>query len=87
MSEKQLYNKFVDVLKIDKNIGHVVDKTDLKPIKDRLEIISGEIESQNNSPLLIKEADELLKKLVKGGAISAKVSKEHLKQLKDFNKP
>ena len=57
----------------------------VKKIKNRVEIITGEIEAGNNNNDLLIELNELLLKLANYGVITQKQAKEHIKTIKrDF---
>ena len=52
----------------------------------RLTLIEAEIEAGNNNKSLLREAKYILDNLVLGGYITNQNSKDHIKQLRNFNK-
>ncbi len=84
--EKNIYNKLVEKLQIDKQIGHDLPGTNLAPLKARLEVVTGEIEAQNNNPVLLKEAKKLIGQLVTAGALDKQEGKDYYDELANYNK-
>jgi len=79
--EQELYNRLLKLANLNKSHDNNIDSM-IKKIKDRVEIITGEIEAGNNNNDLLIELNELILKLVNYGVITQKQAKEHIKTVK-----
>jgi hypothetical protein len=66
--------------------GIMVDKYSHGKHQKRLTLIEAEIEAGNNNQSLIREADYILHQMFDNGKITLKSYKDHIKQLRKFNK-
>ena len=82
--EQEIYNRLLKLAHLNKSYDNNIESM-IKKIKDRVEIITGEIEAGNNNNDLLIELNELLLKLANYGVITQKQVKEHIKTIKqDF---
>jgi len=82
--EQEIYNRLLKLAHLNKSYDNNIESM-VKKIKNRVEIITGEIEAGNNNNDLLIELNELLLKLANYGVITQKQAKEHIKTIKrDF---
>ena len=79
IQEKQLYDRIIYLASLNKEIPHTNDKT-INNLKNKLELIEGEIEAGNNNPSLISELYIIIHSLKDFGILSPKDIKEYMKQ-------
>jgi hypothetical protein len=79
--EKQIYDRLIYLANLNKKLPNNKDKT-ISELKHRLKLIEGEIESGNNSELLIKELYEITYSLKDFGILSKKNMLSYLSQFK-----
>lgn len=78
-SERQLYDRLVQVANLNKSVAHNGDKT-IAELKQRLKMIEAEISIGNNSPLLKKELYAVLHSLKNFKVITQSQINSYLKQ-------
>ena len=80
--DKALLNKVVKKAKIDQRLlVPTPDKTKEEQDMNKLQILSGEIQSGNNNPQLVKELKVLLLRLKNGGRIPKRQAHEIMEDL------
>ena len=79
--EKQIYDRLIYLANLNRKLPNNKDKT-ISELKHRLKLIEGEIESGNNSELLIKELYEITYSLKDFGILSKKNMLSYLSQFK-----
>jgi hypothetical protein len=80
MNERELYDNVIHLAGLHKKVEHNLEHTK-KAMKQRLELIEGEIGAGNTNHMLKKEVQELLLKMSHGGMITRRQAYSHLKNL------
>ena len=80
MNERELYDNVIHLAGLHKKVEHNLEHTK-KAMKQRLELIEGEIGAGNTNHMLKKEVKELLLKMSHGGMITQRQAYSHLKNL------
>jgi hypothetical protein len=78
-SERQLYDRLVQVANLNKSVAHQGDKT-ISDLKHRLKLIEGEISIGNNNPMLKKELYSVLHSLKNFKVITQSQITNYMKQ-------
>ena len=78
--EKELYNQIIHISGLNKHLHHTGSDDIVKGLKNRMELIEGEIEAGNNNKELLVELRDVLMKLYHYGAISLISAKKYLQQ-------
>ena len=81
--EKHMYDNLMYMSGGHKVHEHSMDKSS-QEMKNRLELIEGELEAGNNSELLKKELHGLLHKMAHSGLITLSAAAKHYKSMKEF---
>ena len=80
VNERELYDNLIHLAGLHKKVENNIDST-RKGMKQRLELIEGEIGAGNTNVNLKHELKQLLHKMAYGGMISHPQARAHLKQL------
>jgi len=80
INERELYDNLIHLAGLHKKVENNIDST-RKGMKQRLELIEGEIGAGNTNINLKHELKQLLHKMAYGGMISHPQARAHLKQL------
>jgi len=80
INERELYDNLIHLAGLHKKVENNIDST-RKGMKQRLELIEGEIGAGNTNVNLKHELKQLLHKMAYGGMISHPQARAHLKQL------
>jgi hypothetical protein len=80
LSEKELYDHLVHLAKLSKDVASSSDQT-IEKLKNRFQLIDGQIQAGNNNPELLHELYQLLQKMVNFNLISASEFKRYFKQV------
>jgi hypothetical protein len=80
INERELYDNLIHLAGLHKKVENNIDST-RKGMKQRLELIEGEIGAGNTNVNLKHEVKQLLHKMAYGGMISHPQARAHLKQL------
>lgn len=80
--EVEVLDRLLVLSGLHKTQSHTKDKT-LEKLKERLQLVEGQISAGNNNEELLVELYELLYKISDFGAISKKQAKEHFNQIKN----
>jgi hypothetical protein len=80
INERELYDNLIHLAGLHKKVENNIDST-RKGMKQRLELIEGEIGAGNTNVNLKHEVKQLLHKMAYGGMISHPQARSHLKQL------
>lgn len=78
-SERQLYDRLIQVANLNKSVAHQGDKT-IGDLKQRLKMIEGEISIGNNNPMLKKELYAVLHSLKNFKVITQSQINNYMKQ-------
>lgn len=78
-SERQLYDRLIQVANLNKTVAHQGDKT-ISDLKHRLKMIEGEISMGNNNPMLKKELYAVLHSLKNFKVITQSQINNYMKQ-------
>ena len=76
-NEHEIYNRLMHLTGLKHHHEHNISES-VQDIKDKIELIEGEISSGNNNKILVHDLNVLLKKLVNFGVITANDAKTHL---------
>jgi len=79
LNEKQLYDRLIQLAGLNKMIPNTQDKT-VSDLKLRMELIEGQLNAGNNSPLLLQELYVIVHSLKDFGVLSQKDIKNYLSQ-------
>ena len=79
INEKQLYDRLIQLAGLNKMIPNTQDKT-VSDLKLRMELIEGQLNAGNNSPLLLQELYVIVHSLKDFGVLSQKDIKNYLSQ-------
>ena len=82
-SEKHIFNTLIHIAHLHKEVEHSKDIT-INHLKERINLIEGEIQSGNNNPELLHELQTILYKLVHFNLLSAYQAKNHIQQYKNY---
>ena len=82
-SEKHIFNTLIHIAHLHKEVEHSKDIT-INHLKERINLIEGEIQSGNNNPELLHELQTTLYKLVHFNLLSAYQAKNHIQQYKNY---
>ena len=80
-TEQELFDQALYVSNLSKSVENNQEKT-VSNLKKRLQIVEGEIEAGNNSPLLKTELKSLCEKLMHFKIITKKMMKDYINQFK-----
>ena len=76
-NEHEIYNRLMQLTGLKHHHENNISES-VQDIKNKIELIEGEISSGNNNKILVHDLNVLLKKLVNFGAITANDAKTHL---------
>ena len=83
-SEKELFNQLIYLAGFQKEFNHTGDKQ-IEDLKNRLELIEGEIQAGNNNEENLKDLYNVLMKLVAFNVLGIEQARKHYKNIKkDF---
>ena len=81
--ERHVYDNLMYMSGGHKHHETTLDKT-THEMKERLDLIEGELDAGNNNPMLIKELHALLHRMARTGLITMNNAAKHYKELKDY---
>ena len=80
--EQIIYDDLIKLGKLHKHHHNTIDKT-IEKMKERFQILEGELDAGNNNELIYKELNSLIYKMAHIGVISQNEAKRYLKELRN----
>jgi hypothetical protein len=80
--EHIIYDDLIKLAKLHKHHHNTIDKT-IEKMKERFQILEGELDAGNNNDLIYKELNSLIYKMAHIGVISQNEAKRYLKELRN----
>jgi len=81
-TEKHIFNTLIHIANLHKDIDTPTSDKTIDHLKNRMQLIEGEIQSGNNNPELLHELQTILHKLVHFNIITSYQALKHIKQYK-----
>ena len=82
LNEKELYDTLLYISGVHKSVDVHTRDSSIDKLKEKLEIVEGEISSGNNNEKLLYELLEILDKLSHLGVITRANAKRHFEEIK-----